>query len=227
MLLLGHFIRKTQLIVLRLHCGQLGGQLLVAKFSVGAQLLDLLLLSIVLRFGRAAFVGGTFIRALVSGLRRVSFVHGGKIGIGVSIRVRFACCGGILRGRGFIRGGFRFGGLRNHARSGRKNHEGQKQSHGAFFKVDHWEIAFRKEEVTRPAEKKQFTGYTSKNKFTLLKRSGFGGNTYGIPRKKRRLFKNVIAQTYGTDMSTTTLKSLLAIFVILDYYVTLGVYPWR
>ena len=95
------------------------------------------------------------------------------------------------------------------------------------FQIGSWEIAFRKEEVTRPAEKKQFTGYTSKNKFTLLKRSGFGGNTYGIPRKKRRLFKNVIAQTYGADMSTTTLKSLLAIFVILDYYVTLGVYPWR
>ena len=145
MLLLRHFIRKTQLIVLRFHRGQLGGQLLVAKFSVGAQLLDLLLLRIVLGFGRATFVRA-LIRAFSRGLRGGGFVHSRNVGVGIIIRVALACgvlarngwSGGILRGRGFIRGGFRFSGLRNHTRSGRKNHEGQKQSRWAFFKVDHW-----------------------------------------------------------------------------------------
>jgi hypothetical protein len=44
-------------------------------------------------------------------------------------------------------------------------------------------------------------------------------------RKKGRLFKNARAQTYGADMYTTPLNVLLDIFVILDYYVTLGVHP--
>jgi hypothetical protein len=67
--------------------------------------------------------------------------------------------------------------------------------------------------------------FTCGIKFTLLKQSCCGSNTYGIPKKKGRLFKNVRAQTYGADMSTTPLNVLLDIFVILDYYVTLGVHP--
>ena len=75
------------------------------------------------------------------------------------------------------------------------------------------------------AEKKR--RFTYEIKFTLLKRNCCGGNTYGIPKKKGRLFKNARAQTYGADMSTTHVNLLLDIFVILDYYVTLGVHLWR
>ncbi len=44
-------------------------------------------------------------------------------------------------------------------------------------------------------------------------------------KEKGTLFKNVSAQTYGADMSTTPLNLLLDIFVIFDYYVTLGIHP--